>query len=432
MMPRLVLALAGVGAFAAPRGVRPNVCRGGGSAVPEYDEAEEELRLSRAPFNPYLEGRSDKDLGLYCLNAEKTDEDVKEAAWSLVYREDADPLALCMAAWSLSSRRVFEDSQLFEALAQGAAPRLQEIAETPRGPEALVNTARAFAIACQQTDVAPAALFSAIASAAGPIRQKFRSEHFALLSRSLAAAKATGLPVALPFGDAAPLATSRAIHATLQRHGFQPVDERRETKTNFKAFAVSDFVTETEAKILTRAVTWQRSLVHGDASARTSDTATLRGGDETVVARTVDAISARAAALFGLPRSNCESLQLVRYRDSSHYYVSHCDLLEDEDQLLVGGQRLGTVLIYLSTIPEGRGGETKFDALKTKVRPTFGTALVWCNVKPDGTPDLDSSHSALPLVDARPTYDESDSEKNFIEKIALNCWIRAFPGASDL
>lgn len=131
----------------------------------------------------------------------------------------------------------------------------------------------------------------------------------------------------------------------------------------------------------------------------------------------------RAAAMVGLPTHTCESLHCVRYADDEshkdHYdYVQEVDVRwamdhtePHMDSLLMGGQRHTTVLLYLTSLDEGEGGETFFEHLNARVRPQMGAALIWPNVGRDGKPDPRTKHTSLPL--------------NAEEKLVANLWLRA-------
>jgi prolyl 4-hydroxylase len=60
-----------------------------------------------------------------------------------------------------------------------------------------------------------------------------------------------------------------------------------------------------------------------------------------------------------------------------------------------GGQRCWTAMIYLS--PVEAGGETHFPLCEFAVPPREGMILMWNNMMPDGTPNRQSLHAALPV-----------------------------------
>lgn len=76
--------------------------------------------------------------------------------------------------------------------------------------------------------------------------------------------------------------------------------------------------------------------------------------------------------------------------------------------------RILTVMIYLNTLEEGKGGETYFPELDLKIRPQLGRVLFWPNVRND-SPIWDADprleHEALPLNEG------SD------DKYAMNAWL---------
>lgn len=325
-----------------------------------------------------------------------------------------------MALWALASHNACEThGDLVGSIMQ--AVRLDEVAPLSRGPEALANTARAVA-----SSAGDGAFFRSLAQASALARPRFSRAEFSLLCRCFAVAKARGVPVDLPFGDCAPADASAAAHAALSRFG-EPVDKVEWLRS------CDNFLTRAEAEEILTFATWQRSLAYADSeAARTSETASLAGTNIAVVRE----LQRRAAEIFGFDASCCESLQLVRYTEPGHYYVEHFDLLDDHDQLLIGGQRIGTVLVYLSDLPPDAGGHTFFPHPDVAVIPKFGTAVAWANVTPLGDPDLKTKHAALPLsataAGEQPEVLSGGRQQRRLEKIAINCWIRAFPGADSL
>lgn len=129
---------------------------------------------------------------------------------------------------------------------------------------------------------------------------------------------------------------------------------------------------------------------------------------------TVVGIRRWAAETFAVPQSYVEELQLVRYFRGQEY-GSHVDWGQAQDpSLWIAGQRIATALIYLSTLPDGCGGETVFPHLDAMVKPEAGTALLWPNVNKDGSPEPLVEHSAAPVLCDVPKY-------------AVNVWIRGQP-----
>ena len=60
------------------------------------------------------------------------------------------------------------------------------------------------------------------------------------------------------------------------------------------------------------------------------------------------------------------------------------------------GQRTWTFMVYLNNVEEG--GETFFRHFDRKFVPSQGTAVVWNNLYPDGSPNPFTIHEALPVI----------------------------------
>ena len=248
-------------------------------------------------------------------------------------------------------------------------------------------------------------------------RRSVDAGNFAVVSRSFAAAREVGACAddAAPFRGAAPADVAEACLRSLDAHA---ATERLGALDDFVVYSASDVIDRADADELLRLAEdqWTASAASGDATNdyRTSETASLRD-DASRASKAVDRVAARAAALFGLPRSCCETLQLVRYASPAAFYKPHLDCLEEAGQVLLGGQRVGTVLVYLNDVDEG--GATRFPALGLEVAPRELQAVAWANVRADGVPDVRARHEALPTT---------------ATKVAVNCWVRAFPGADAL
>ncbi|KAG2554503.1 hypothetical protein PVAP13_9KG604501 [Panicum virgatum] len=90
-----------------------------------------------------------------------------------------------------------------------------------------------------------------------------------------------------------------------------------------------------------------------ESEARTSSGVFLTKTQDEVVAR----IEERIAAWTFLPPENGESIQVLRYKNGEKY-EPHFDYFNDKQNQLIGGQRIATVLMYLSNVK--MGGETIF------------------------------------------------------------------------
>jgi prolyl 4-hydroxylase len=108
-------------------------------------------------------------------------------------------------------------------------------------------------------------------------------------------------------------------------------------------------------------------------AARTSDGMFFERGERPLIAR----IEARIAELLCWPVSQGEGLQILRYRPGAEYRP-HFDYFDPQHPgtpriLERGGQRVGTLVIYLNT-PEG-GGSTLFPDAGLEVAPVRGNAV---------------------------------------------------------
>ena len=131
------------------------------------------------------------------------------------------------------------------------------------------------------------------------------------------------------------------------------------------------------------------------ARSETVDTAT--GGSEVHAARTsdgmffergetplIDRIERRIAQLLNWPLDRGEGLQILRYRPGAQY-KPHNDYFDPAQPgtpkiLERGGQRVGTLVMYLNT-PE-RGGATVFPDAGLEVAPVRGSAVFFSYDRP--------------------------------------------------
>lgn len=119
----------------------------------------------------------------------------------------------------------------------------------------------------------------------------------------------------------------------------------------------------------------------------------------------VKMIEDRIAKATKLPAENGEGLQIVHYNVGG-YYKEHWDYFDPAyvgNQAVYhrGGQRIATVIMYLSTSEPDAGGETWFPRVGLNVLPKQGMALIWFNVDlSSGTSVIDQStyHEAKPVL----------------------------------
>jgi prolyl 4-hydroxylase len=115
-------------------------------------------------------------------------------------------------------------------------------------------------------------------------------------------------------------------------------------------------------------------------AARTSEGMFLERGEHPLVR----AIEARIAALVNWPVDHGEGIQVLRYRPGAEYRPHH-DYFDPAHPgtaqvLKRGGQRVGTLVMYLNT-PQG-GGATTFPDVGLEVAPIRGNAVFFSYDRP--------------------------------------------------
>ncbi|MFN3375936.1 MAG: 2OG-Fe(II) oxygenase [Burkholderiaceae bacterium] len=127
---------------------------------------------------------------------------------------------------------------------------------------------------------------------------------------------------------------------------------------------------------------------------RTSDGMFFQRGETELVQR----IEARIARLLGWPVENGEGLQVLHYRPGAEY-KPHYDYFDPADPgtptiLKRGGQRVGTLVMYLNT-PE-KGGGTTFPDIHLEVAPQRGHAVFFSYERPH--PSTRTLHGGAPVI----------------------------------
>ncbi|CAL9115426.1 unnamed protein product [Musa textilis] len=147
-----------------------------------------------------------------------------------------------------------------------------------------------------------------------------------------------------------------------------------------------------------------------DSRVRTSTGMFLPRGQDKIIR----AIEKRISDYTFIPIENGEGLQVLHY-EVGQKYEPHFDYFLDEFNTKNGGQRMATLLMYLSDVEEG--GETIFPNAKLNistlpsynelsecgkkgisVRPKMGDALLFWSTKPDATLDPLSLHGGCPVI----------------------------------
>ncbi|MFG6458663.1 2OG-Fe(II) oxygenase [Roseateles sp. BYS96W] len=149
----------------------------------------------------------------------------------------------------------------------------------------------------------------------------------------------------------------------------------------------------------------------GKRLARSETVATGTDGSEVNAARTSDGmffersendlirrVEARISTLVRWPLDYGEGLQVLRYRPGAEYQP-HYDYFEPShvgtpNILKRGGQRVGTLVLYLNTPTEG--GSTIFPDIGLDIAPVKGNALFFSYDRPH--PSTQTLHGGSPVV----------------------------------
>ncbi|XP_020528807.1 probable prolyl 4-hydroxylase 7 [Amborella trichopoda] len=143
---------------------------------------------------------------------------------------------------------------------------------------------------------------------------------------------------------------------------------------------------------------------------RTSKGMLLGIGQDETVARIED----RIATWSLIPKDNGEAMQILRY-EHGQKYLPHHDFFGNGGQDFLNGERVATVLMYLSDVE--KGGETVFplseamyvqpkddgswsDCAKRgyAVKPKKGDAILFFSLQPDASLDTSSLHGSCPVI----------------------------------
>ena len=112
-----------------------------------------------------------------------------------------------------------------------------------------------------------------------------------------------------------------------------------------------------------------------------------------------DEINIRICRTLGISPSYSEEMQGQLY-DVGEEFKAHTDWFtpnteEFERYGAERGQRSWTFMIYLNDVESG--GETAFTEIDETITPKTGMAVFWNNINPDGQPNPDTLHHALPV-----------------------------------
>ncbi|KAL8143193.1 hypothetical protein V2J09_016225 [Rumex salicifolius] len=215
---------------------------------------------------------------------------------------------------------------------------------------------------------------------------------------------------------------SSKIHSSVQRGGDKWIEF---VSWEPRAFVYHNFLSKEECKYLIDVATPHMQ------KARTSSGAFLTRGQDKIISN----IEKRIADWTFIPADHGEGLHVLHYKVGQKY-DAHFDYFADNYNTKIGGQRMATVLIYLSDVEEG--GETVFPNAKgnhsavpywdelsqcakggLSVKPKMGDALLFWSMKPDATLDPLSLHANVGSIDAllTATTDEESTSVVFTHRI---------------
>jgi prolyl 4-hydroxylase len=136
-----------------------------------------------------------------------------------------------------------------------------------------------------------------------------------------------------------------------------------------------------------------KSIPH---NARTSSGMYFRLNENTLISN----IDNRLAKLVNWPVNKSEGIQILRY-EIGQEYKPHNDWFDPTKtgsaaHLNTGGQRVGTIIMYLTDVNEG--GATIFPKLGLQIKPKKGSALFFANVTDTGMVDIQTLHGGMPVI----------------------------------
>ena len=189
------------------------------------------------------------------------------------------------------------------------------------------------------------------------------------------------------------------IEWDIERYGFRKVSDAPEI------YVADNFLTDNEcAHIIDKArPTLARSTVVDSGSSkgvvdtsRTSLGTFLSDSNDVVIKRLRNKIE----TITLIPSRNGEGIQVLNYKVGAEY-KPHFDFFNPKTKggsyhLNRGGQRVATCLFYLNT-PD-QGGETVFPKAPLRVRAIKNRAVLFYNVRDNGTTDPNSLHGGLPVL----------------------------------
>jgi len=165
-----------------------------------------------------------------------------------------------------------------------------------------------------------------------------------------------------------------------------------------------DFLSPSEcAELIAQAqprLTRSETVVNATGGSEVNEARTSQGmffgrGETALCAR----IEARIAALLSWPIENGEGIQILRYAPGAQYrpHYDYFDASQSGTAAILqrGGQRVGTLLMYLNT-PKA-GGATTFPDAGVTVHAVAGSAVFFAYPMP--TPQTKTLHGGAPVLE---------------------------------
>ncbi|KAK2660791.1 hypothetical protein Ddye_007324 [Dipteronia dyeriana] len=228
----------------------------------------------------------------------------------------------------------------------------------------------------------------------------------------------------LPIGEDGPSPNDLSSYRRLAIEKHNKTEERIEQWTEIiswepRAFLYHNFLSKDECvhlinlatpRMAKSTVVDSKTGLSKDSRVRTSSGMFLKRGQDKIISN----IEKRIADFTFIPVEHGEALQVLHY-EVGQKYEPHFDYFLDEFNTKNGGQRIATVLMYLSDVEEG--GETSFPAAKANfssvpwwnelsecgkkglsLKPKMGDALLFWSMRPDATLDPSSLHGSCPVI----------------------------------
>lgn len=207
---------------------------------------------------------------------------------------------------------------------------------------------------------------------------------------------------------------------------------------NLEVIVYDDFVTSEEIAHLmsTTRDRMEPSAVVGPGftnvthQARTSSGAFIDVGAHPLIR----SLEERIARVTGIPVNHGEAFQVLHYAGTQEYQP-HYDFFEpdseaDRASMVVPGNRVGTMLFYLSDVDEG--GSTYFPKLDLAIHPKPGQALWFRYLDADGVPDYRSEHAGLPVIKGEKWLATKWLRERPITQPPVSTWAKGGQAADDV